>query len=325
MGHGLRVAVLGQGSIGRRHAGILRDLGHEVAAYDPAGPAEDGGVDWRPDEDAALAGADAAVVATPSSMHFEHAALALDRGVPALVEKPLTTDAAGARAIEARAADAGGRLAVAMNLRFHPGVAAVRRLVSEGAIGRPLRAGVWFGSWLPGWRPQTDYRRSYSARSDLGGGILLDAIHELDYAIWTLGPVTRVGAALATVSDLEIDVEDVAHVHLEHAGGTLTSVTLDYLDRSYSRGCRIVGDEGTVEWRFDAGTVTHLGPDGPVAEYPAPADVAGTYRAQMERFVEFVRNGGPPAVSVAEARHVLDVADAARRASAEGVVVTVPG
>ncbi|MEA2143166.1 MAG: hypothetical protein QOI64_1596, partial [Solirubrobacteraceae bacterium] len=240
MGHGLRVAVLGQGSIGRRHAGLLRELGCEVVTWDPAGGGTAGS------EDEALAGADAVVVASPSSEHARQAQACLDRGLPALVEKPLALDAATAARLDRAAAAAGVPLAVAMNLRHHPGVRAIRAALP--AIGRPLRAAVWCGSYLPGWRPGTDYRQTYSAQRALGGGILLDAIHEVDELLWLLGPAVSVSATLPTVSDLELDVEDVALLQLELASGVPATITLDYVDRAYHRGCRVVGADGTVAW-----------------------------------------------------------------------------
>jgi len=317
------IAVLGQGSIGRRHARLLVAEGCEVVAYDPVPAAEEvAGVRRVERPEAALEGAVAAVVATPSVHHLEHAALALDHGCHVLVEKPIAASADGVEALIERAAVAGRVLAVGMNLRFHPGPATVRRLVGEGAIGQPLLAHVTFGSWLPGWRPGTDYRDAYSARAELGGGIALDAIHEVDYATWSLGEAVEVSGWLQRVSDLELDVEDVALLTLRHAGATLTTIELDYLDRRYRRGCRIVGAEGSIEWRWADERVQVLTADGERA-FPAPSDVAPTYRDQARAFLVAVGRGAvdPASSPLADARaglHAVRVVDAARASSADG-------
>jgi predicted dehydrogenase/RimJ/RimL family protein N-acetyltransferase len=318
----VRVAVLGQGSIGRRHAAILRELGHEVVAYDPReeAPAVEG-VERALSEPAALDGAVGAIVASPPREHLHQARLALDHGAHVLVEKPFAPSVDGVAALGALARERSLVLGVAMNMRFHPGVATVHRLVTEGAIGAPLRASVWCGSWLPGWREGVDYRDTYSAKRDLGGGVLLDAIHELDYAIWTLGPVRRVQGVLAHVSSLELDVEDVAALTLEHAAGTVTGVTLDYLDRSYHRGCRILGEEGTVEWRWSEETVVRSSAEGVVERVAAPHDVESTYRSEIECFLDAAINDRPPATGAVEAASVLAVVDAARRASESGTTI----
>jgi predicted dehydrogenase/L-amino acid N-acyltransferase YncA len=314
VGHGLTVAVLGQGSIGRRHAGLLRELGCEVITYDPVA----GGS--ASSEDAAIGAADAVVVASPSSEHARQAEACVGYGVPALVEKPLALDAPTASRLERLAADAGVPLAVAMNLRHHPGVRAVRDALPE--IGRPLRAAVWCGSWLPGWRPRADYRRSYSASRSLGGGILLDAIHEVDELLWLLGPARTVSALLPTVSDLEIDVEDVALLQIELESGAPATVTLDYLDRDYHRGCRIVGAVGTIAWEWTREEAI-LRAEADVRRVPAPSDVAPTYRAELKDFLTAVQSGGPLHSPAKEALPVMALIDAARAAHLESRRVSI--
>lgn len=279
-----RAAVLGQGSIGRRHAANLRDLGWEVVAYDPVSGGD------SPSERAAIEAAEVCVVASPSSEHARQARLAVELGVPVLVEKPLALSATDAREIEAL----GGDVAVAMNLRFHPGVRRLRDGLA--GAGRILRADVWCGSYLPGWRPGTDYRQAYSARAQLGGGVLLDAIHEIDYLTWLLGPVAAVRATLERVSDLEIDVEDTALLTLEMASGALATVTLDYYDREYHRGARIVGSDATLRW-----------------DWMEPSDAPATYVEELRAFLE-----GGPRTTAAEGRHALEVVDAARASAAAG-------
>lgn len=325
------VAVLGQGSIGRRHAGLLLEEGCRVLAFDPSPAAEyAAGVEPAAGEEAALAEADAAVVASPTSEHLAQAERALTHGCHLLVEKPIALGAGPeVDALVAAACDAGRVLAVAMNLRFHPGPAAVREVVTAGRIGRPLTARFSFGGYLPDWRPGTDYRRSYSARRELGGGVLLDVIHELDYAGWILGPAAEAGAWLGRVSDLELDVEDVVLAHVAYESGALASFELDYLDRSYRRGCRIVGSEASVEWDWSAGTVRLLGPAGAVDERPAAKEFQPTYRAQARAWLAALRAGeqdleGAGLVDGWDAAATLRLADAIRESAETGRRVAVP-
>jgi predicted dehydrogenase/L-amino acid N-acyltransferase YncA len=324
----MRVAVIGQGSIGRRHAQIVLDLGHQAVVFDPD-PSVQGppGATRAETLDAALDEAGAAVIASPSSEHARHARRALERGVPAMIEKPLATDVARAVELECLARDRGVLLTVAMNLRHHPGVLAVRELMHERVVGDVLSARAWCGSWLPDWRPGTDYRTSYSARSELGGGVLLDvAIHELDYLLWLLGPAAALTAVVRRISGLEIDVEDVAVIALELKDGSLAHVTVDYFDRSYHRGCRLVGDQGTVHWSWEQETLTLVGPKGTVEQRSVSSDVAPTYRRQLEAFLAAVRGEAEAVVDPREARHVLSVVEAARLSSDEGrrVVISPP-
>jgi predicted dehydrogenase/RimJ/RimL family protein N-acetyltransferase len=316
----MRVAVVGQGSIGRRHAEIALALGHELTVYDPdPAAAPPPGARTAASVSECLEAADAAIVASPSSVHVAHARAAIELGVPVLVEKPLALDAARAAELDWQARERGTMLSVAMNLREHPGVRALSSLVAEGAVGSILRASAWCGSWLPGWRPGSDYRESYSARSELGGGVLLDvAVYELDYLLWLTGPARSVSALARRVSELETDVEDVALIAMELVSGGVAEVAVDYVDSSYTRGCRIVGSAGTLHWSWEDESLTRHDPSGAVQRRAVPSDVAPTYRVQLERFLQAVRDDAPAPVSPASAQQVLAVIDAARVSSRDG-------
>ncbi|MGH2869709.1 MAG: cytidylyltransferase domain-containing protein, partial [Solirubrobacteraceae bacterium] len=219
----MTVAVLGLGSIGSRHAHNLVALGHRVIGFDPTPDA--GNALARADTVfEAIAGADAVVVASPTSLHAEHALAALEQDRPVLVEKPMAISPADAVRIADVARARGLTCAVAMNLRFHPGVQALRELLDSGRLGTIRYAQLSSGSDLRGWRPGRDYRTAYSARAALGGGVVSDSIHELDYLTWLLGPVSSVTAEVGRVSELEIDVEDVALALLRLASGAMASV-----------------------------------------------------------------------------------------------------
>ncbi|WP_051470945.1 Gfo/Idh/MocA family protein [Patulibacter minatonensis] len=321
-GRPLRVAVLGQGSIGSRHAGLALAEGCDVVAWDPRGVHAPGTTGAATPEDA-LRDADVAVVASPSSEHPAQARLALEHGCHVLVEKPVAITADGARGLAELAAERGLIAAVAMNLRFHDGPRTIRRLLGAGEIGRPVTAFATCGSWLPGWRPDSDYRRSYSARRELGGGVALDAIHEIDYTSWILGGVADVDARLARLSDLELDVEDVALFTLGHRAGTISTIALDYVDRGYRRGLRVVGTEGSLAWAWEDAEVRLTTADGE-RRIPAPSPAAETYARQMRHLLAAAA-GGPtdPLCSLDEGRDAVRVVDAARVASADGRRVTL--
>ncbi len=316
----MRVAVIGQGSIGRRHAAIALELGHELVVYDPSpavtpppGALRAAGVCE------CLQEADAAIVASPSSEHVAHARAAITRGVPVLVEKPLALDAAHAAELDCLAQERSTMLSVAMNLREHPGVRELAALVAAGAVGSILRAAAWCGSWLPGWRPASDYRDSYSARRELGGGVLLDvAVHELDYLLWLAGRASSVSALTRHASELETDVEDVASITLELASGGVAELAVDYVDHAYTRGCRIVGSGGTLHWSWEEQHLTRWDSSGTASERQLRSDVTPTYNRQLERFLTAVSDGAPAPVAATEAQHVLAVLDAARVSSRDG-------
>jgi predicted dehydrogenase len=318
----MRVAVLGLGSIGARHARNLLELGHDVVGFDPGQPT-DGRWASATTADEAISGVDAVVVASPSSMHADHASSALQAGLPVLVEKPLATNSRAAERLAALARERRVTCGVAMNLRFHPAVLELRRLVAGNRLGSIRYAHVSCGSDLRRWRPGVDYRNSYSARAELGGGVVRDCIHELDYLTWLLGPTASITAETANVSDLEIDVEDLGLALLRLSSGALASVDLTYFDPAYRRGCLLVGALATARWDWKRGTIELAHADGNAETLDVAADVSSTYVAELRDFLQAIETGRPPSTTAEEGAAVLRLVDALFQSARGGRRITL--
>jgi UDP-N-acetyl-2-amino-2-deoxyglucuronate dehydrogenase len=164
-------------------------------------------------------------VCTP---HHQHAQIAIDclgAGIHVLVEKPVAHTLADAdRLIAAAREYPDVKIGVCLQNRYNVAVQAVRSLLASGDLG-PVRG----GSATVLWHRDPGYYRSRPWRGlaqDSGGGVLINqAIHTLDLMEWLLGDVTRVrGHAGRYVLDEVVDVEDTAHVLLDHAGGARSVV-----------------------------------------------------------------------------------------------------
>jgi predicted dehydrogenase len=313
----MKFLVVGCGSIGRRHLRNLRALGEaDLLAYDPAPErraeaarsVEAREVDSL--EKGLAAGIDACLICSPSALHAAQAVAALPF-CHLFIEKPLAnTSAEAARVAEAVAATSRVCL-VACNLRFHPGVVCLKRELDAGVVGRLLSVRAEFGQYLPDWHPWEDYRRGYSARRDLGGGIVLDAIHELDLVRWLAGDFATVRAVRGRAGDLEIDTEDIGLLIGRTNGGVWCEVHLDYLQRSFTRTCKVIGTEGTLVWDAREGTTTLLGPKGPPATLCdfRNLDANAMYLDEMRHFLGCLRGEGPPAQDARAGAEVVRVAE----------------
>ena len=319
--------VAGCGSIGKRHIENLRALGaREILACD-------GRADRRA-EVKALADIqtfenldqawplkpDAIVIAAPTALHLPIALEAAERGVHLFIEKPLASAWEG---VERLAGLVGERQLVALvgcNMRFHPGLATVKRLLAEHAVGRIIAARVEAGQYLPDWHPWEDYRQSYSARRDLGGGVILDAIHEIDYIRWLLGEVTGVFCLAGKLSSLDIDTEDNAALLLRFENGAIGEVHLDYVQRVYSRTCQIIGEQGTIHWDYGAGQVRWYSArekDWRCFANPAGWNANTMYLDEMRHFVDCLARRAAAAQDLLEAARVLRIALSAKASALE--------
>lgn len=258
---------------------------------------------------------DAIVVATPATDHPRTAEQALERTRTLFVEKPLATTAAAALRLAESAAAAGSTLSVGYNLRSEPALRTVRDTLPSGRIGRVLYARFEFGQHLADWRPGHDYRDTITARSSEGGGILLEASHELDALHWLCGRWSRVRAAVRRRGDLEIDVEDTVAAVVDTEDGVLVEVHLDMVRRGYARRATFAGTTGTIEWDLDGGaTITSSSGREVLAQ---ASDRNEMYVAEMRELLDGVRDRRRPRVSGDDAVEALRLAEAIRRASDE--------
>ncbi len=311
----MKAAVLGLGSIGLRHARNLRTLGvTDLIGMDPAADrrarfASDLGAVAYADLDEALAAApDLAVVASPNRFHVSQALACARAGIHLLIEKPLSSDRIGVDSLLSEVAGRRLFVHVGSNWKFHPAFVTMKRLVDEAAAGRIVGAQILAGQWLPDWHPWEDYRRGYSARRDLGGGIVFDS-HELDYLTWLLGPAVAIAGFVVRTGALEIETEDVAGSCLRLAGGAIATVQLDYIQRQPRRRYHLTGTGGTIEWDLQAGIVTlYTAADRQTTVIDCrTSDLNEMYVAQMRHVLVGMRDGIAPVTPLAHAAAALDL------------------
>ena len=121
-------------------------------------------------------------------------------------------------------------------------------MISAKKIGRIIFAQAEHGSFLPDWHPFEDYKSSYAARKELGGGVVFTSIHEIDYLFWLFGNVKEVYSVTGKFSDLDMNADDLSSTVLRFKNNVIGEIHLDHFQRSFKRGCKIVGTKGTITW-----------------------------------------------------------------------------
>jgi len=325
------VFVAGAGSIGRRHLANLKKLGlTRLAACDPHPErleyvASEFQVECFPSLELGLETfkPDVVLVCTPPVHHVEQALQALRAGAHVFIEKPLSDRMEGVEQLRDEAAKRRAIVQVGYNLRFHPPIQKLKQLVDTAVVGKILWAQIESGSYLPDWRPWQDYRKSYTARRELGGGILLDGSHEIDYVTWLFGAPQEVTCMAGRVSQLEVNVEDCATILLRFAHGTRADVHLDFIQRSYSRNCTLVGPEGKLHWDLKSNSIQIARASGEVETLNFNCEVNGMYLAELEHFFKCVETGSAPRFGLEDAILTLRIALAARRSAEEKIWVNL--
>lgn len=322
----MKFLIAGFGSIGRRHFRNLKALGERDILFYRSGHSqlddeELTGYTVEHDLSTALAHKpDAVIVANPTALHLDVAVPAAKGGCHLFLEKPISHNLDGLDELEAAVKASGSRVLAGFQFRFHPGLQKAAELLISGKLGRPLSARAHWGEYLPNWHPWEDYRQGYSARADLGGGVLLTLSHPFDYLRWLLGEVSGVWGSVIKSGELEIEVEDQAEVGLEFASGALASVHLDYLQRPGTHWLQIVCSQGMLHWDADDGSLQVTDSEGKQQEHPVAAGFERNdlFLEQMKHFIEVVSKKAEASCTLEDGRRALEIVLAAYAAAQQG-------
>lgn len=234
----MRVLVIGSGSIGRRHHDNLATLGAvpRLLSWRVAGFAG---------AEAAMAEADAVVIATATNIRQPLIQFAADRGLPFYVEKPLAFHIAELEIIEKVAAPVAARSMLGYMMRYHPAV----RALAEADLSDVFQFALTIGHDVTQWRANWRFSDSYASRAD-GGGVLLDLCHEVDMAL-CLFPGLELTGVESLGHPAFPDVDFASRISLRR-GRVVGDVSMDYLTPGLHRRAHLRGSERMHDFDFAA-------------------------------------------------------------------------
>jgi predicted dehydrogenase len=325
----MKILVIGCGSIGERHIKNLKSLSAgSIIAYDINSDRlqeikEKYSLDVFENIDVAFhQNPDAVIVCTPPTLHIPMAIKAVDHNAHVFIEKPLSHSLENVDDFLTRAKKKKRMVFVGYNLRFHKGIRLLKQLLEVEVIGRPLVIRAEFGQYLPDWRPSQDYTKSYTANKSMGGGIILDGSHEIDYVRWFAGEIKEVFCLADTLSTLDVDVEDTAEILLKTEKNIIAEIHLDFIQRAYSRTCKIIGTQGTLIWDYVENIVKLFSPDiKQWKTYPIQTDPNEMYFEEMKHFLNCVNGKSNLLIDGYSAKKVLEIALAAKKSAEVGKAI----
>jgi len=319
----LAARVVGMGSIGTRYARVMAKMDMDVRAMPLSSRQRSltlpSNVQIEVEGDEALPHVEFTVIASQTKRHIRDAVTFGHRSSRTLVEKPIATNFAELGSIDAGLQSS---IFVSAPLKAMEGFATARDLIDGLGLVRSVR--IQSHSWLPDWRPDQNFRTSYSV-DPTQGGVLRDLIHEIDYAVTLFGIPSSIKANLTTNPDLGLSVETRAEMEWRYSDFSL-EMSLDFGSRSQQRFLLVVGSDGVLLWDVLATLVEVRDVDGKrrfVRWHPQDMVRDDVVRRQLSLVFQPARDFRTTDVNQG-AMHVL-LCDLARTSSdAGGVPITVP-
>lgn len=314
----LSVLIVGCGSIGKRHARVLHEIGiRDLRACDPVAEqrkalrAQVPSVKLYDSFEAGVREQPACVfICTPPWLHVPQAMQAIRAGAHVFSEKPLSDSLDGVDELETFAARENKKVMLGLCFRFHDGLRRAKKLIDEGRIGRVVSIRALMGEHLPDVRP--DYRTLFSAQKTGA----FDLMHDIDLAIWFANQsVRRVQSTFGTFSDIDIAAPDLIELLIDFEDRCVATVHLDFFQRPRRRQIEIIGTHGVVivefaRWErctvsmFEAGKWLHE---------ELATDRDDMFRAEDREFLQAVVENKQIECTIAQARKSLEVVLAAQK------------
>jgi hypothetical protein len=323
------VLVLGAGSVGRRHLQNLAADGCRLCAFDPRGDRLAEAAAGTPlvfastafsDFEACQLEFDGVVIASPPSFHVQQLKWAVSRGIPVLLEKPLSKTASEAEEALQAVRAMRGRVLLGYTYRWWEPLRDFRELLRSSVVGRPIHVQCVMSAHLADWHPWEPYTDFFMASSELGGGALLDESHFIDLLLWIFGMPSAVHASVRRLSTLRIETDDNVDAILDFPGGLRATLHLDLYGRPHEKWIRATCEGGSIHWSFDPNEVSVCTAAGQEWSRQAYRGVRNDmFLACSREFIAMMRGEcSEPTCTISDGVAVLRVVEAIRRSEAGG-------
>lgn len=186
-----------------------------------------------------------------NSEHMEFALKAAQAGCHLFIEKPISDSLEGIDRLNCILKKKGKIAYIGYQNRLHPCIKKAKEILNKNLLGNIYMVYSELGEYLPKMHPWENYRNMHEAKKELGGGVIICQLHELDYLYYLFGMPTELYSIGGKRSSLEINVEDSATALCKYSNGKeefAVNVHLDFLQSPPVRHCKIAGEFGRLEF-----------------------------------------------------------------------------
>jgi len=301
----MKVLIVGLGSIAKKHIIALKNINNAIEIYALRSHQNAKEIEFVINlfhmKDVLCEKFDFAIISNPTSEHLKTLESLIQLDIPLFIEKPLYHKLELDNILKT-VNELGIITYVGCNLRFLGAVQFVKKYINDKKeILNEVNS--YCGSYLPEWRKGVDFRKNYSAIPELGGGVHLDLIHELDYIYWFFGVPQKTIRFLSNSSSLNIDAIDYANYLLDYSRFRV-NVVLNYYRRDAKRVLELVYQDETIKVDL-LKDIVYSSEKGKL--FKGKTDVQETYNKQMKYFVDCVLNKRETFNTINDAYKVLKI------------------
>jgi len=255
----MKILIVGSGSIAKRHLNNLKILGYiDIIVlkrkYDKEFENFYNVKVVTNYESKLLLNLDCIIICTPTSIHLEAIEYANKNNLHVFIEKPMVHDLDSFNKSKNIWNLNNKIFFIGYMLRFHPSIKFIYDAVKNEKFGKVYSARFEFGSYLPNWHPNENYKESYASIKELGGGVVRTISHELDLIQYFFGNPINIKTLNLNTGLLKIDVEEISESILLY-NDKIVTMHLDLLQKKYHRTISILFEEARIDWNWQTNDI----------------------------------------------------------------------
>lgn len=314
----MKIGIIGLGSIGQRHARTLTKLKIKdiYALRTKKGTHKELPKDLKhikeivDEEEFYALPLDGIIISNPTSLHIPTLKKALQKKIPILVEKPLSSNLAELEEIRENNTS---NILIGFDFRYDSLMNHVKASIDEKKVGTIIKATLYCGQYLPMWHPYADYRKEYYAKKELGGGVLRTLCHEIDIMHYLFGVPKEIIAVVEKRSSLEVDVDDTSILLCRMINKSIITIEVDYLNPLSVRKGIIFGTKGILEYSYTKPEIKFTDNAGitKILYHQEKPDWDKTFNKEMEDFIACIKEGKQPEADFNDGVEVMKVIEKA--------------
>lgn len=282
----MNILIIGLGSIAKKHIIAIRNIDKNAKIYalrsNKTSIQENGVINiysYKEINDKL----DFCIISNPTSSHYNTIKETIELNIPLFIEKPSLMNLDNSKELITKINNKNILTYVALNLRFHPVIKFLKNYLQDKRV---IEANIYCGSYLPDWRPNIDYTKNYSANAEMGGGVHLDLIHEIDYSIYLFGKPNKTFSIKKKISDLKINSFDLATYNLLY-NNKIVNIILNYYRKTPKREIEIVLENEIIKANLLTNTIINSNGD---VLFSQKIDITYTYKEQIKYFYNLIEN-----------------------------------
>lgn len=263
------------------------------------------------------------IVSNPTSLHLKYILKSIDYNIDALIEKPVASDFTQIKKVEGKIKNRKNKICLGYNLRFHPIFTKIKEIINSGKFGKVLKAELYVGEYLPFWHPYENYRKSYAAKKELGGGALRTLSHEIDVGQCLFGNYNKIFARTSKISDLDTNVDDSTDIFAEMKNRIILKISMDYLNPLGIRKGEMFFEKGLLKYNFlrkEIMFTDYKNKENKILLKINHYDYNEQYKLQM---INFLTKNNKELCSLEEGINVLNVIDKCEESNRKGRMIYV--